>query len=551
MAAGILSISISGLNAALAAVRTTQHNIANANTPGYHRQVVQLQNHPSQYLTGGLFGSGVDVASVARIYSQFLDNELMRSEGQLARHEIYATYATQVDRLLGSADSGITSALSTFFASVNEVANEPTSMAAREVMLAAGRTLASRFNNLGTGLDNMLRDLNSEMAALAQQANTYVRQIAEINERIAVLEATAGSIANDLHDQRERLTAELNKIADVRVVRGGDGSYNLYLGGSQPLLVGKQTNLIDVVPDAYDARLSSLTLKVGAATITLDHQLVRSGRLGGALALREEVLLPAMQELGRLAVALADRFNYLHQNGEGLDLSTGLNLFRPANLLLHQPMAHAGNSGAATITATLSNVNQLTDSAYLLSFDGTNYTLTRLSDGASSTGGLAAVTTIGGQPQGFTLSALGAPSAGDRWLIRLTDTGAQRFTVVLTDPRQIAAAYVGGAPGDNRNALDMAALQTSKELSNSTATFAGHYAHLVARTASFAHDAESAREAADTLARQVLESQQSLSGVNLDEEAANLIRYQQAYQAAARALQVANRMFEELLTIGR
>lgn len=553
MATGILGISITGLNAAMAALRTTQHNIANANTPGFHRQALQLVNNPPSFSAGGLFGNGVAIAAVTRLYSQFLDNELMRSQGQLAGYEVYAAYAQQVDRLLGDQNSGIASALSAFFASVNEVANDPTSIAAREAMLAAARNLAGRMNNLGAGLDSMLQGLNGEMAAMAQQVNAYVRQIADLNDRIALLEAMAGGTANDLLDQREQLTAELNKWVEVRVQRGGDGSFNLYLGGGQPLLVGNQPNLVGVSPDPFDTRLISLTLTVGAATFTLDSQLVRGGRLGGALALREEVLLPALQELGRLAVALTDRVNALHQNGEGIDTppSTGLAFFRPVNSLLHQPMAHAGNSGTATITAALTNSNQLTGSAYLLSFDGTDYTLTRLSDGASSTGGLTAVTTIAGQPQGFTLTATGTPSAGDRWLIRLTDTAAQQFALQLTDPRQIAAAYSGGGPGDNRMARDIAALQTSKTLTNGTTTFAGHYAQLVARTASLANEAAIAQQAAETLARQAFESQQALSGVNLDEEAANLIRYQQAYQAAARAMEVASRLFDELLALGR
>ncbi len=551
MATSILGIGITGLNAALAALRTTQHNIANANTAGFHRQEVQLAANAPTYSGAGLLGNGVHVATITRIYSQFLDQELMRSQGQLARHEVYAAYASQVDRLLGDPASGLNSALSAFFASVHEVANDPTSMAAREAMLAAGRNLAGRFNNLGAGLEGMLAGLNGEMAAMAREVNAYVRQIAELNDRIALLTGMSGSPPNDLLDQREQLTAELNELVNVRVLRGGDGSYNLYLGGGQPMLVGNQTNLLGVTQDPYDSRLTVLTLTVGGATFTLDSQLVSAGRLGGVLALREEALLPALQELGRLAVALADQFNDVHDNGEDLDGNPGGPFFAVAAGLLHQPMPHSDNTGSATVTATLANSDQLTGSAYLLIYDGANYTLTRLSDGASTTGTLAAVTTIGGQPQGFTLSAAGTPNAGDRWLIRLTDRGAQQFSLALTDARQIAAAAVGGAPGDNSNALNLATLQTQKLLSNSTATFSTHYAQLVARTASLAGEADIARQATETLARQALENQQAISGVNLDEEAANLIRYQQAYQAAARTMQVASRLLDELLALGR
>lgn len=553
MASSLIGIGITGLNAAMGAVRTTQHNIANADTPGYHRQAVQLAANPPTYTGAGFFGNGVAITTVARIYSQFLDNELMRSQGQLARHEVYAAYASQIDRLLGDKNSGLNSALSAFFAAVQEVANDPTSMAAREAMLAAGRNLAGRMNNLGRSLEDMQASINGEMATIASQANAYLRRIADLNDRIALLQAMGGNPPNDLLDQREQLTAELNKLMDVSVIRGGDGSYNLYLGGGQPLLIGNQPNLLGVADDPYDSRVKTLTLDVGGATLSLDGQLVEGGRLGGLLALREEVLLPAQRELGRLALALADQFNDVHDNGYDYDGNAGGNFFVADSVLIRQPLPRAGNPGNATLNATLTNSNQLTGSEYLLSYDGTNYTLTRLSDGASSTGALTAVTTIGGQPQGFSLAlSSGTPANGDRWLIRLTSDAASKFGLSLSEPREIAAAATAaGAPGDNTNALALAALQTSKTLTNGTVTFAGHYAQLVARTASHAAEADIATKAYDSLARQAFETQQSLSGVNLDEEAANLIRYQQAYQAAARAMQVASSLLDELLAIGR
>ncbi len=551
MASGILGIGITGLNAAMGAVRTTQHNIANANTPGFHRQQVQLSANPPTYTGAGFFGNGVAVATVTRIYSQFLDNELMRSQGQQARYEVYSAYAGQIDRVLGDKDSGLGSALSSFFGAVQEVANDPTSMAAREAMLAAGRNLAGRMNNLGRSLEDIQAGINGEVVAVADQANATLRRIADLGERIAMMQAMGGNPPNDLLDQREQLTAELNQLIDVTVLRGGDGSYNLYLGGGQPLLIGNMPNLLGVADDPYDARLKSLSLGVGGAAVSLDTRLVSGGRLGGLLALRENVLLPTMQELGRLAVGLADRFNDQHDNGVDLIGTAGGDFFSSATTLILQPMPHVTNTGSATITTTLSNSNQLTGSDYLLTYDGTNFTLTRLRDGATATGGLAAVTTIGGQPQGFSLSGSGTPAAGDRWLIRLTADAAGNFAMVLGDPGKIAAAAPGGAPGDNSNALALAALQTTPLLSNGAATFAGHYAQLVARTASYASEADIGQRAYDALSRQALEAQQSLSGVNLDEEAANLIRYQQAYQAAARAMQVASTLLDELLAIGR
>jgi flagellar hook-associated protein 1 FlgK len=553
MASGILGIGITGLNAAMGAVRTTQHNIANANTPGFHRQEVRLAANPPTYTGAGFFGNGVAVTTVTRIYSQFLDHELMRSQGQQARYEVYSAYAGQIDRVLGDKDSGLGSALSSFFAAVQEVANDPTSMAAREAMLAAGRNLAGRINNLGATLDGMLDSINGEMSSIAAQANTYLRRIADLNDRIAMLQAMGGNPPNDLLDQREQLTTELNKLIDVTVLRGGDGSYNLYVGGGQPLLVGNQPNLLGVATDPHDSALRVLSLSVGGAKLTLDDQLISGGRLGGMLALREEVLLPAMQDLGRVAIGLARAFNDLHAIGYALDgITTGLNFF------IEPPLRNfSADTGSASIVTNLTDATKLRSDDYTLGFDGTNYTLTRATDGLTYTGPtLGALSAAVSAGEGFAIAlASGTINAGDRYVLRnhMAD-GARLFAMdplLNGQPERIAAASLPGAPGDGSNALSMAQLQTQPYLADTTATFHGAYGQLIGRTANLAGEADIALKAYDTLSRQAFENQQALSGVNLDEEAANLIRFQQAYQAAARAMQVATSLLEEVLSIGR
>jgi flagellar hook-associated protein 1 FlgK len=550
MASGILGIGISGLNAAMGAVRTTQHNIANANTPGYHRQAVQLTANPPTYSGAGFIGNGVGVATVSRAYSQFLDNELMRSQGQQARYEVYSAYAGQIDRVLGDKNSGLGSALSSFFGAVQEVANDPTSMAAREAMLAAGRNLVGRMNNLGATLEGMLDGIDGELSSIADQANTYLRRIADLGERIALLQAMGGNPPNDLLDQREQLTAELNELIDVTVLRGGDGSYNLYLAGGQPLLVGNRPNPLGVATDPHDSALKVLTLGVGGASITLDGRLVASGRVGGLLALREQVLLPARQDLGRIAIGLARAFNDLHSTGYALDGTTGHNFFVQPGLRNFTAVA-----GTASVVTNLSDATRLRADDYTLGFDGTTYSLTRASDGLAYTGAtLAALSAAVALGEGFTLTlSSGTINAGDRYELRnhMAD-GARGLAIaaaVYGQPERIAAASLAAAPGDGSNALALAQLQTQPYLAG--VTFHGAYGVLVGRTANLAAEADIARKAYETLSRQAFENQQALSGVNLDEEAANLIRFQQAYQAAARAMQVATSLLEEVLSIGR
>ncbi len=558
MAGGIMGISLSGLNAALGAMNTVQHNIANANTPGFHRQEVQFSSNRPVFSGAGFFGNGVNIATVRRLYDQFLDNELMRSQGQLARYQAYAAYASQVDQLLGNQNSGINTALDAFFSAVNEVANDPTSTAARQTMLSAASNLQGRMNSLGGTLDGMLDSINQEIASIAGQVNSYVTRIADLNLQITAMEAGGGNPANDLRDQRDQLTSEINKLINVTVLTGADGSYNLYIGSGQPLLVGAQASGLTAAADPYDPSLRNPAISLGGYTLQLGSDLISGGRLGGLLAMREDVILPALQDLGQMAIGLAGQFNDLHSAGYDLNGATGWDFFTVPGL--RAPSAATSNAGTAQFTLDLYDPQFLRRDDYTLSYDGSNYQLIRASDGTTYTAAnLAGLNALVEPAEGFTLTlASGAIAAGDRFEIRnhMAD-GATSFRLdsdVAGFPERIAvSATAAGVPGDNSNALALAALQTQKTLGGNPAlyTYSELYTQIVSRTANLASEADIGAQAYDSLTQQAFDNQQAVSGVNLDEEAANLLRFQQAYQASARALDIASSLLDEILAIAR
>jgi len=209
--------------------------------------------------------------------------------------------------------------------------------------------------------------------------------------------------------------------------------------------------------------------------------------------------------------------------------------------------ANSVNTGTATVAASISNANALTTSDYRLSYDGANYTLTRLSDNTASTFASFPQTVDGVD---LTLAS-GTPAAGDSFLIRPTVSGASGFSVAITDPARIAAAAQTGAVGDNRNALLLAALQTTKTLGNGTVSYQGAYSQLVSQIGNTTRQMEVMAKAQANMIAQTEQAQQSVSGVNLDEEAANLLRYQQAYQASGKMMQIASTLFQAVLDIGR
>jgi len=546
MAAGILGIGVTGLNAAQAGIRTTEHNISNVNTAGFRRQEVDFSAlRPSYAGNAGWIGNGVTMDSVRQQYSQFLDNEVLLDQSRLSHYETYSGYASQVDGLLGKSDSSLMGPLNAFFDAANEVANDPSSGSARQVMLSAGNSLAGRINLQEQSLRQLRDDSNLAVANLATRINSYADKIATANDSITRIEAGSGQPANDLRDQRDQLVSELNKLVNTTTISDSQGGYNVFIGGGQALVLGNRAYSLSAITDPNNSDLKIPALDFGSTTLALDASLITGGELGGVLAQRAEVLMPALDGLNRIAAAIGAEVNRVHRGGLQLDAATaGGDFF----------------SGVVQQTAGTSWIdvgftgNALANENYSVAYNNatSDYTVTRLSDASAVTVAAGAEVSLGGTAQGFKIAAgTPAPAAGATWQLNFKNY-ARGMSMQLTNGNQIAAASSTAAnpgPGDNTNALALAALRVGSTALNN-GTFATAYNSLVGSTAAYASEADLSRSAYETLTKQAREAQQAVSGVNLDEEAVNLIRYQQAYQAAAKAISVANTLFDSILAIG-
>ncbi|MBK6402847.1 MAG: flagellar hook-associated protein FlgK [Rhodocyclaceae bacterium] len=627
-----LSIGISGLTAANIGLATTSHNIANASTLGYNRQVlVQGTNLP--VLTGaGFIGQGTQVETVRRIYDQFLSRQVLSAQASTSEMDSYLGQIQQIDNLLADASSGVSPALSAFFAGVQEVAAYPTSIPARQAMLSSSESLVARFQALDQRLTEIRDGVNSQVMSEVTLINSYSGQIAELNQ--AILQSRAGGFGqepNDLLDQRDQLIAELNKSVRVSTVEQGDGSINVFIGNGQPLVVGNQRYTLKAIESAADPRRIVVGMATGGGNvIELPESQIVGGTLGGLVAFRGESLDSAQNALGRVAIALALGVNEQHQLGMDLTGALGGAYFSVAAPV---PVPGDGNTGTASIGASFATTaaSDLTTSDYRLSYAAGVYTLTRLSDDTSWTGGsAAAVATTAAQGFDLTLNA-GVPANGDSFLIQPTRTGAQSIAVAISDPRAIAAAapirtaktltntgtgsisagvvldatdaallttttinfvaggyqingagavipytsganidlngwrvVISGAPAvgdvftveantagvaDNRNAMLLAALQTASTMAGGTAGYQSAYSQIVSAVGNKTRQVETIGQAQANLVTQAAAQRERVSGVNLDEEAANLLRYQQAYQASAKVIQIAGSLFDDLLAV--
>jgi flagellar hook-associated protein 1 FlgK len=546
--AGLLEIATSGLAAFQRSLSTVGHNISNVNTEGYSRQRVELGERNPSFTGAGYVGNGVNAVSVRRAYDSFLDNQVRLSTSAHAELDTFHTMSAQVDTLFADPDAGLDPALQSFFNAVQDVAADPTSIAAREVMLSEGDALTHRFNLLDTHLNELRDRVNQGLSDSAAEINSLTSNIAALNQEISVaLGRTDGlQLPNDLLDQRGLLTEKLAKLVDTRTVEQSDGMLNVFVGNGQALVAGAAAAKLQAQNSQYDPQQKDIAVLFGNANVVVTNQL-SGGKIGGLLDFGARVLDPAQNALGRIAAGVSLQFNARHELGADLDGVQGTPFFvepTVANAISIFPKT--GSTG--TVTVDYVDINQLQLSDYRLDYDGAaTYTLTRLSDKAvvasNATGDFTGVNGV----DGLDISLVGAAGAGS-FLIRPTRAAAGQIGLSLTDPVRIAAAgYPASGPGDNSNALSLAQLQNARGLLNGKANYQEALGVLVGDVGGLTHAAEINGGAQQKLLEHAQEARDAVSGVNLDEEAANLIKFQQSYQAAAQLIDAVNTTFDALI----
>lgn len=548
MAVGLLGTAASGLQAFQRAISVTGHNISNANTDGYTRQRVELGTRPPSFTGQGFIGNGVQVESIERVFDEFVTERLRNTTSSSSQYETLALLSGRVSNLLGDDQAGLGNGLEAFFNAVQALADDPSSIPVRQLLLAEGESLVARFHNLDTQLDSMRDEINGSLSNMVAEINSLSTAIAEANRNI--VDATSqgsGAAPNDLLDGRDNLINRLSELVSVRTVEQENGATNVFVGSGQSLVTGFLASELRTVPNNFDNRhLDIAVVGAGISTVITDN--LTGGQLGATLDFRDRMLDPAQNGLGRIAVTVATEFNRQHGLGMDLDGVAGTDFF---SVTAPQVAANLNNTGTANVTASFdsANIDDLSTDDYLLGFDGAAWSLSRVSDGQP-------VTMTGSGPffaDGLQIDIAGGAAAGDRFLIRPTRSASADVSMLLGNPREIAAAASAAAPapGDNSNALLLANLQVAQTMENATTSFQGAYGQLVGELGTQTRSAQINSEAQAALLSQAQQSRDAVSGVNLDEEAANLLRFQQAYQAIAQVISVADSTFQTLLSAVR
>lgn len=530
----VFNVGIGGLQAAQAGLNATSNNIANVFTPGYNREVVQFGQNQN---------GGVQVATIERQFNQFIASRLNSAESNLQGLKSYQSQINQVDNLLSDPDAGIGPMLQRFYASIGDLASNPADAAAREGVLGTANSLTAQFRAFESYLADMQTDINAQIGSEVNKANQLTRQIADLNRDITAMRAASGQEPNMLLNQRDHAVAELSKIMDIRVNSAGNGQYNVSFGNGLSLVAGETAMTIQPIRDSGDpSRLSVGYISRTGVSMELGEDVLKQGTLGGLMQFRKESLDRLQGQIGQLAASIASSFNEVHTAGTDLNGQPGQDLFTIGSPTVH---ANSRNTGDATAEVVISNARDLNSASYDVSFADGEYTAVRRDNGrpVDVTVNPDNTITFGG----LTMSVSGTPENGDRFRIYPVQNIASNFAVNITDSADIAAATSGNS-GDNSNAMAMQSLQNQTVVGGS-ATFTQAYSAIISDTGTRMSVLNANLSAQQGLTDQLRMIQQSESGVNLDEEAANLMRYQQYYQANARVIQAGITIMEELLQL--
>ncbi|RDS90770.1 flagellar hook-associated protein FlgK [Pseudomonas fluorescens] len=441
----LLNIGMSGLNAAQGSLSVLSNNIANANTAGYSRQqTTQSANASNQY--GGVFiGSGTTLADVRRVYNEYLDTAYQNSTSLNSDAKAYLDQVSAVDKTLSDKTTGMSAVLSSFFAAVQTASANPNDTSARQILLTNAQTLSNRFNSISSQLSQQKETINSQLSSMSDQVNQLTSSIASLNKQIAQVQGSSNTTPANLLDSRAEAVRSLNELIGVTATEK-NGVFSVSTGSGQSLVLGDKSNTISAVPSKSDTSQYTIQLNAAGGTTMDLGNVISGGSIGGLLRYRSDALIPAINDLGRIAIATADTVN--SQLGQGLDLNGefGASMFTDINnaaSVALRSLAAQGNLGDGALGVTIKDTTQLTSFDYKVSFnDGTDLnkvTVLRSDGKAMGTYDLSA--TPPPVIDGFTLAVKsGAVQAGDSFKVSPTANGAKEIGTVLSDPSKIAFA---------------------------------------------------------------------------------------------------------------
>ena len=668
MSFSLLNIASAGVRSSSELLQTTSKNITNVNTEGYVRERTEFTT---------MVDNQVGRGETYRLLNEFAQSQLNRDTSNKSFFDQFVTEANRVDTIFSEESNNLSTGINSLFNNVQEALNQPSSSVARSLVMTDAQSLVDQMDRLSGIVLEQQGIVNEQLEIFSEEANSLIQNINTLNQEIAVVNGTNNaSDASSIYNQRDLAIRELSELVDIETLDGPNGEKLVFMGSGESLVMENGTfNLFSLSGDP-DPNFKELTLDVnGGKAVPLEIDATKlKGKIGGLLAFRDDILVPAQNQIGQMGLAIADAFN--EQNKLGMDANgeLGGDIFNIPTVGAH---AYQANTGGASLTATLEagKGSELPASDFIVTYTANaNEVSIQPIDNKGEPIGSASLATIppsgvidsdditSGESFGLQIDVAGTGNTGDQFQIKLNSEAATSIslatsrgedlalaspirtansidnvgtatisagevtsvtsggfnttpglangditlvktgtaneyqitdangttTFTVTPPAEGVLAQAGvpysnygfdfdieGTPAtgdtftlefneggfdDNRNGLKLADLQNGELVRKNvvtTATADNHetfnqaYSGLVSDIGVVTGQAITSASAFDALAEQSEAWYESLSGVNLDEEAANLLRFQQSYSASAQVLAAAQEIFDTLLSAAR
>ena len=324
----ILSQSASSLSAHQADAATASHNMANANTPGYARQRVELAAvATSDKVSGGFVGRGVTIQGITQSRNRFVEAQLPQAMASAAQAQVGADALSSISVLNPDLDGGLGDSVAKFYSSLRALAQNPGEPSLRQAAVQSAQGMALAFNSTSKALSDARSSLDAQLQGGANEANSLARQLADLNGQVSTARAS-GNEPNDLLDARLNIQNRLVELTGATVVPDASGDSNLILPGGVSLVSGVRSGTLSTVSTAalgghFELRVIPSGGGVSAAVPK------PGGEMGGVVDVRDGAIATAEARIDNLAFDLSDAINAIHGTAYALDGTTGRNLLDP------------------------------------------------------------------------------------------------------------------------------------------------------------------------------------------------------------------------------
>lgn len=560
--------ALTGLRSSTVGLNTTSNNIANSNKEGYSRQINVEQFVGSAITGSGFQGQGSEVAGIKRAYQNFLGEQFSNAKSKQSFFTAKTEILARIDQLFADENAGISTALSDFFQASQDLSGNPADIPTRRVFLARAEGLADRFKSFNGVLSDIKNNTALQIRDMTKEVNSLSTQLAELNRTVLESQAKSpnGMPDNQLLDERELVLSKLAEKVEIDVVRQNNGSVSVFLANGQNLVSDEVASELSVRADESDRESLSVGVlqRAGDTTnfVELNFSKIEGGKLGGLVnTLKNEI--PSYQgQIGLLAQATVENVNQVLQQGFDLNgaqaepgVSNGRGLFDFAGVSLASVFAGFTNTAGSSLSGLQVDYSRLDDTDFtvriesggvLIHPDGKPEEVVTLTEDPPGSGSYSF-------DNGKLQFNLAGAQPGDKFFIKTTRNAADNIQVSFDDPSLISISGAADQIGDNTFALQLVSLQNRAVIGLDGQGFSLNdaFAGLVGIVGDDTRSAFISLGAKTSIFKQAESDLESLQGVNLDEEAGNLLKYQQAYQANGQVLSIARELFDDIINILR